>query len=192
MDDLDYQTNVQDDAEGATESCMDKPDSMRAEEIRPATIDYGQLNKLSEHVLHGWPSLRAIIWKDLQPYWSFRDETAIIDGITIKCKRIIIPASFQGKVLNHLYLNHIGIEETRLLPCKSIYWINMSVAIEDTVNNCPVCLDFWATQIKDKTMSHHIPGRPSEAVRADMFIIMPYRLPQQFPSNYVDRLVQCR
>ena len=48
---------------------------------------------LSEYVLHGWPSMRAEVLKGLQPYWSSRDEIAIIDGTIMKRKRIIVQAS---------------------------------------------------------------------------------------------------
>ena len=81
-------------------------------------------------MLHGWLSVRPEVQKELQPYWSFRDEIAINDGITMKGKRIIIPpSSLQGNMLNQLDINHMGIEKTWLLACKSICWINMNVDI---------------------------------------------------------------
>ena len=58
--------------------------------------------------------MRSEVHKDLQLYWSYIDDIVILDGITKKGKRIIL-ASLQGKVLNYLYMNHMGIEKTRLL-----------------------------------------------------------------------------
>ena len=72
----------------------------------------------------------------------------------------IIRESLQEKVLNWLHIYRMDTEKKRLLTCESIYWINMNADIEDTVKNCPTCLDFQATQPKDKTISHKIPGRP--------------------------------
>ena len=37
------------------------------------------------------------------------------------------------KLLSHLYMNHMGIEKTSLMKCKSFYWIKRNVDIEDTV-----------------------------------------------------------
>ena len=142
------------------ESCTDISDCMRAEEIRFATTDDKHLNMLSEYVLHGWPSVRAEVQKDLQMCWSFRNKTAIVHRFTMKGKMI---------TLNQLHMNHMGKEETRLLACKSICWINMNADTQNTVKNCPTSLDFLATQPKAKTISHNIPGRPS--VGADTFII---------------------
>ena len=75
----------------------------------------------------------AEVQKDLQQYWSFRGEIAIIYPIAMKGKRMIIPALPQGKALNWLHINHKGIKKTRLLACESTNWINISPDIEDTV-----------------------------------------------------------
>ena len=135
---------------------MDIPDCMRAEEIRSVTIDDEHLGILPNNVLHSWPSMRAEVQKGSQLYWSFRDEIAIIYGITMKGKRIIIPASLQEKAPNQMHINHIGIEHIRLLACESIYWINMNTGKDETLKNYPTCLDFQAAQCRDKIISHEI------------------------------------
>ena len=68
----------------AIESCTDIPDCMTKEEIREATFYNECLGILPEHVLHGWPSMKAEVQKELQPYWVFRNEVFIIDGIVMK------------------------------------------------------------------------------------------------------------
>ena len=59
----------------------------------------------------------------------------------MKSKRTMIPAALQEKALKKLYLNHTGIEKTRMLACKPIYWANMNAYIEEIIKNCPTCLD---------------------------------------------------
>ena len=76
----------------------------------------------------------------------------------MKHRRIIVPASLQNTVLEQLHINHMGIERTRLLAHDSTYWVNINANIESKIKNCPICLDFQATQFMDKTMSHEIPG----------------------------------
>ena len=86
-------------------------------------------------------------------------------------KRIIKQASLQGEVLNQLYINHVGIDKTKVLAHKPIYWINMNAHIEEMVKNCPTCLDFPATQPKDKIIPYKKPGMLWESVRAKFFAI---------------------
>ena len=48
---------------------------------------------------------------DLRPYWSYRGELAVIDGIILKGRHIVIPNSLKQQVLNQLHTNHMGIEK---------------------------------------------------------------------------------
>ena len=50
----------------------------------------------------------------------------------MKGRILIIPAALQNKTLKHLYLNHMGIEKTRLSAFESIYWININTDIVET------------------------------------------------------------
>ena len=53
------------------------------------TIDNEHIGLLSNYVLHVWPSTKLEVKNEVQPYWSFRDEIVVIDGIDRK--GIIIP-----------------------------------------------------------------------------------------------------
>ena len=49
-----------------------------------------------------------------------------MDGIAIKGRRIIIPTLSQNKAINHLHINYVGIENTKLLACESVYCSNVN------------------------------------------------------------------
>ena len=51
----------------------------------------------------------------------------------------------------------------------ALYWINMKA--EEAVKWYPICLDHQTTWPKDKVMSHKIPERLWECVRADIWTI---------------------
>ena len=106
--------------------------------------------RLAEHKLHS----------DLRPYWSYRDDLAVIDGVVMKGRCIIIPAVLKQQVLDQLHLNHIGIEKTKVLAHESVYWIDINTDIEKHIKNCNMCLEFQQTQPKEKMVHHDIPLRP--------------------------------
>ena len=54
------------------------------------------------------------------------------DGVAIKGKYVIIPSQLQMQVLKQIHNSHVGIEKTRLLVCKSMYWLNTYEGIENT------------------------------------------------------------
>ena len=86
---------------------MDLPECMTTEEIRLATLDNEHLGMLSEYILHGWLSTKSEVQKDLHHTGHYK-EIGIIDGIVMKGRRIIVPASPQNKALNQMQLNHMG------------------------------------------------------------------------------------
>ena len=56
---------------------------------------------------------------------------------------IIIHTSLQDKAIKQLHVSHMGIENTRLLACESIYWINMNDDIE-AIKSYSTCLSYQA------------------------------------------------
>ena len=46
---------------------------------------------LQRVVYSGWPDTIKDLPKDLRPYWSYRDEIGISDGVILKGKQVIIP-----------------------------------------------------------------------------------------------------
>ena len=114
-------------------SCTYIPGCMTANYIRCVTIDEKHICMLWGYVLHGCSLKSAEAQKELQSYWTFTDKIVIIDEITMKVKLILIQASLQGKGLNQLYMNHMGILNARLLACESISRININADIEETV-----------------------------------------------------------
>ena len=65
----------------------------------------------------------------------------------LKDRHIIIPTSLKQQVLDQLHTNHMGIEKTKLLACKSVYWSTINVDIEKymksyATKSCATCLEF--------------------------------------------------
>ena len=81
---------------------------------------------------------------------TFRDDMAVIDWVIIKGRHMVVLVVLQKQALQHLHVNHMGIEKSILLECDSIYWIGMNPDIENHIKNCSACLDFQQTQLKKK------------------------------------------
>ena len=58
-------------------------------------------NVLKSFIITGWHSTKDELHADLQPYWSYRDELAVIDRIVLKGRHVVIPASLRHQVLDH-------------------------------------------------------------------------------------------
>ena len=58
---------------------------------------------------------------------------AVIDGIVLKRRHIVMLESLQRQALEQPYVNHMGIDETKLLPHKSFYWTSRNNDIENLI-----------------------------------------------------------
>ena len=88
------------------------------------------------------------------------DDMAVIEGVVIKGKCMVILKALQQQALKHLNINHMGIEKTKLLVYESVYWMRMNADIENHIKNCSTCLEFQQTQPKEKHIHLDIPSKP--------------------------------
>ena len=64
---------------------------------------------------------------------SLIDDMAVIDGIIMKGRHVIIPQVLKAQVLDQLHINQMGIEKTKFLACESIYRVNIDDFIENFI-----------------------------------------------------------
>ena len=76
---------------------------------------------LQRVVYSGWQDTIRDLPKDLRPYWSYRDDIGISDGVIFKGKQVIIPDAMRSDILHQLHAAHLGIEKTSLLMRESVY-----------------------------------------------------------------------
>ena len=152
-----------------TQTTTDMPECPSMTELQQALSQDNHLQKSKYFIITGWPYSKDEISEELKQYWSYRDKLAVIDGIMIKARHIIIPNSFRQQVLDQLHINHMGIEKTKLIAYKCVYWHSINADIEKYIKQCPTCLEFQQTQPKEKIIYHEVPLRPWEAVGADVF-----------------------
>ena len=61
----------------------------------------------------------------IKPYFTFRDELAVVNGLILKGDRILIPKSLHEQCLKHLHKSHMGITETLAHAHTSVFWPDM-------------------------------------------------------------------
>ena len=81
----------------------------RIDRLRQSTAKDDTLALLKHTVQHGWPQTITKLPPELCPYWTFREEISIEDGILLKGERIIIPAVDHLDNLQQLHHGHLGL-----------------------------------------------------------------------------------
>jgi len=138
-------------------------------QIKSDTASDPALSELKEIITSGWPSKMRDLPKPLQPYWSYRDEMSVENGIVLKGDRVVIPASMQKYILSKLHDGHQGIEKCKLRAKDCIFWIDITNDIEDLVQQCATCQEHRRSQTKETLMPHEIPTQSWQMVGTDLF-----------------------
>ena len=88
-------------------------------QIRQAINANPILCELKVRILKSGPESRKELNKDLQPYWSYRDELSIENRVLLKGDRILIPNSMQPEILEKLLYGHqrSGKDKVRAKTC---------------------------------------------------------------------------
>ncbi len=97
------------------------------------------LKELKEFIISGWPESINDIPEYLRPYWCFRDELTMLDGLIMKGNRVIIPSTQRDETLKRLHDGHQGLTSTLQRARRTVYWPNLQHDISDMLSQCHNC-----------------------------------------------------
>lgn len=96
-------------------------------DIKTSTANDPTMCTLNKIIINGWPSKRSKLPKNLQPFWTYRDELTSQDGIIYKGKQVVIPLAKRNYMLKKAHIAHFG-PESNTRPCKDImFWPGMQI-----------------------------------------------------------------
>ena len=73
-------------------------------------------------IVSGWLDRQTDVSELARPYWKFRDELSVLDGVLLKGNHIIVPKSIRTDVLNQIHEGHLGVPKCRLRAQTSVHW----------------------------------------------------------------------
>ena len=125
------------------------------------------LTNLIECINNGWPKNMYDVPLDIQPYWCFRDELALLDGLVMKGSRVVIPKSLIADTLSRLHDGHQGMTATLQRALRTVFWPKMQQDIEELILKCNDCQIHGRK--KPKSSENQISAtRPMEVLGVDL------------------------
>ncbi len=165
----------------------------RAKALRKATQNDETLMTLKNTILEGWPE-KSDVAPLIVPYFHFRDELTVCDGIVFRGDRVVIPQGMRQAIKRDIHMGHAGMDGCLRRARETVYWPGFSNEIKEWVQTCEACRAYDTAQNpKETLMSHTAPSRPWEKVGTDLFSWngKDYLITVCYFSNYweVDRLL---
>lgn len=141
----------------------------RLNQLRTETNNDPTFRQLRSKIIEGWPEHRKDVPPILRPYWSFRDELSVENGLLLKGERVLIPTTMHKYILDKIHEGHQGIEKCRLRARECVHWIDINNDIEAMVKSCQICQENSKSQPAETLQQHEIPSRPWEILGTDLF-----------------------
>ena len=92
--------------------------------------------------------------------------------ITLDQKRIVVPTSYQRRLINTAHISHQGVSRTLKSLSIRYFWHKMRAQVQEIVQDCPHCARFNRAQPRDPPVEPEIDVEeldPMESVGIDIF-----------------------
>ena len=143
--------------------------SVTLENLQEQTALDPALQKLSRLITTGWPTAKTGVDPLVRPYFTFKDELSLADGIVYKGQQAVIPTLMRPALLNKIHKTHFGASCIRRAKV-SLFWPGMTTDIKNKCMSCPVCAQYARQAPKEPILSHDIPDRPWSLVSQDILM----------------------
>ena len=120
----------------------------------------------------GWPTTIKELPSKIQPYWTFKEELTIEDGLTLKVTRIVVPSMKQVEILNLIHEGHLGLTNRKLRAKETVYWPGLNDQLEKFILNCQLCLKYSQSKCKQTprmSLGQEVPAFPWIKIATDIF-----------------------
>uniref|UniRef100_A0A0A9YGK9 RNA-directed DNA polymerase n=1 Tax=Lygus hesperus TaxID=30085 RepID=A0A0A9YGK9_LYGHE len=123
---------------------------------------------LNKYSIEGWPD-KSQLQPSLSKFYSVKDEISQNEGFLLRGSRIIIPQGVQRFILSRIHEGHLGVTKCQQRARRNIvWWPGMYRAIEETVKNCPQCIQNSSNK-QQPLIPSEFPKRPWQKLGIDLF-----------------------
>ena len=138
-------------------------------EIRMETSKDSTPHALCEIISLGWPENIAHCPAHLMPFWNFRDELSVEDGLILKGQRIVMPNSLHDAALEQIHYAHQVAEKCKLRAKAAVFWCGINRDIDEMVKSCAPCQSHQVANTKATLIPHDVPKHAWHTLATNLF-----------------------
>ena len=118
-------------------------DNTSMQSIQKETQNDVELQTLLQYIMKGFPMTKDECHYAVQPYFNYREELTVVNGLVLKGQRIVIPNKLRQSCLVRLTLLIWGL--TKLYRARqSVFWPGLTKDINEIILACPACMKYAA------------------------------------------------
>ena len=110
--------------------------------IQKETQNDAELQTLLQFIMKGFPMPKDECHDAIKPYFNYREELTVVDGVVHKGQCIVIPSKLIQSCLVRLHIAYMGVNKT-LYPARlSVFWPGLTKDINEIISACPACMKY--------------------------------------------------
>ena len=94
---------------------------------------------LKSHITNGLPVNSNQCPECIKPFFPYRDELTVYNGLVLKGHHVVIPTKLQNQLLNVIHESHLGICKTLDRARTSIFWPGITNDVKALLSQCRAC-----------------------------------------------------
>ena len=146
------------------------------------------LQVLSQVIRAGWPTKTSMVPTSAQPFFKYRDEMTLQNGLIFKGTKIVVPESLHRCMLEETHKSHQGLQACLRRAREVFFWPRMSAQLKDLIDKCSICQSVKPEQASEPLQPHPVPDRPWQRVATDLFTFenRNYLVLVDYYSNFIE------
>ena len=121
--------------------------------ICEATLKDQNLQVLKSHITNGFPISSNQCPECIKPFFPYRDELTVYNGLVLKGHCVVIPTELQNQLLNVIHESHLGICKTLDRARTSIFWPGITNDVKALLSQCRACVQHQDKQPTESIVS---------------------------------------
>ena len=127
--------------------------------------------ELINNIRNGWPGTKSEVAESQRPYYDYRDELSIENGIILKGEAILVPKSLRAEMKERAHISHLGYDSMMRRLKGTLFWPGMAKEIKQLCDACEPCQDLQPRNGPETLKLHGNGNVPWEKVGMDLFEI---------------------
>ena len=147
------------------------PDSVTWSEVDDAASTDEECVTLKKIIEDGFPQIRKDLPENMRSYWSMRNDLYIIDNVSFKGKKMLMPKTLRKRILEGLHAAHQGVNGMHANAKERFFWPGLSADITQRRDQCKRCNENAPSQTEEPSIVTPDPKVPFEQVATDLYQI---------------------
>lgn len=125
--------------------------------------------QLFKYISKGWPNNIQQLPESIKPYWYFREELSVCDGVIHKSHKTLIPEAMRYEMLKYIHGGHLSYEKCIRHARDYVFWPKLNKDLQNFIQKCASCQVHQRNNNKHPIESKDVPKFPFEIVATDLF-----------------------